>query len=127
MFVIFQLLNKKRESLLKQFSKKKKKRNILCKFCNNKITDTSKEISINNSVNHTFVNPSGIMYNINCYSDAKGCFVTGEKTEQFSWFDGFSWQFAMCNKCLNHLGWFYSSNKDEKSFFGLISENLKDE
>lgn len=120
--LILQLISKEKDSSIKQKTKKKKKRDIICKFCNNKITDSSKLILINNSTNHTFVNPAGILYNINCYSEAKGCIVTGNKTEEFSWFKGFSWEFALCNNCLNHLGWFYTS--DSTSFFGLISTNL---
>ena len=118
--IILQLLQKKKEKFLKL--KEEKKRYIICKFCSNNITDSSKIISIENCHNHTFVNPAGIIYNINCYSEAKGCIVTGEKTEEFSWFKGFKWQFASCNSCFNHLGWFYTS--DNYSFFGLISNYL---
>ena len=116
---------KYRETFLKDKPKKKKKRRIRCKFCNSKVTDSSKIISISNSSNHTFVNPAGIVYNITCYSEADGCIVVGEKMSEFSWFNGFFWQFAMCKECLNHLGWFYSS--DDKYFFGLVSEYLIEE
>lgn len=120
--IILQVLQKKGEKFLKIKFKKEKKRYILCKFCNNKITDSSKIITINNSDNHTFINPAGILYNITCYLEAKGCMIIGEKTEDFSWFKGFKWQIAICNVCFNHLGWFYTS--DDFSFFGLISDNL---
>jgi len=95
---------------------------IICAFCNNHITDPSKQIIINNSFHHTFANPYGHVFEIGCFSDAKGCRSSSIASTEFSWFIGCSWKIGVCNYCSTHLGWVFSSEVDK--FFGLILEKL---
>jgi len=96
---------------------------ITCVFCNNHITDPSKQIIINNSFHHVFANPHGLIFEIGCFSDAKGCVPGSIASTEFSWFFRFSWKIGVCNQCSSHLGWIFSSESDR--FYGLILEKLK--
>ena len=78
--------------------------------------------SVNGSHQHTFFNPAGVVYEINCYSQARGCVVHGLPTDEFSWFKGYVWQYAACITCQEHLGWFFSSS--DTTFYGLIAGKL---
>ncbi len=95
---------------------------FLCRFCGLIITFPDMQIEINGTVRHVFTNPSGIVYEISCFSSARGCVVLGEPTEEFTWFPGFLWSFAVCSQCRNHLGWFYQAGGS--SFYGLVSAYL---
>lgn len=83
-------------------------------------------MEINKKHQHTFFNPAGLLFEISCFKDARGCIVAGDPTSEFSWFSGFAWQYATCNQCLTHLGWYYKSSS-ETGFFGLIVNRLIDE
>lgn len=97
---------------------------IICRNCGNIITSLESMISMNGQHQHTFINPSGIIFTIGCFSKAEGCITSGEPTSDFTWFDLYSWNHALCANCLFHLGWFYDSGSD--SFFGLILDNLRE-
>jgi hypothetical protein len=100
--------------------KSPKKALIICSVCSNHITDKSEKIKINESDNHTFVNPHGFVYNVECYKNAPGCMPIGELTDTFTWFKGYAWQISVCSKCLTHLGWKYQAG--ESGFYGLIKD-----
>ena len=96
---------------------------IVCRQCHHTITSLRERIEIDESHQHTFVNPGGIMFQIGCFRAARGCMYVGEATAEWSWFNGFRWQIAVCSSCLNHIGWHYTSNSPE-SFYGLILDRL---
>lgn len=98
---------------------------ILCRNCRNKITSAKYRIDVYGSHKHSFANPSGMLFDIGCFSAAYGCANHGIPTSEFTWFTGFKWQFSICGKCNNHLGWHYSSGSE--SFYGLILANLIEE
>ncbi len=100
----------------------KKKEQIICKFCGHHITLSQDKIYINGQHQHVFMNPVGVVYEIVCFSSANGCVQKGSPTINYSWFRGYSWRFALCSGCFNHLGWFYQSVHD--SFYGLIYNHL---
>lgn len=70
-----------------------------------------------------FSNPQGITFDILCYRSALGCYHGGESTDYYSWFEGYSWQFAYCSDCDTHLGWYYRSLHGD-DFYGLIATLL---
>ena len=96
---------------------------ILCAACRSPVTSSDRAIAVQGSHRHLFMNPAGIVYEIGCFSSAGGCAVHGHPTMEFTWFAGFTWQFALCGHCMCHLGWFYSA-PGGASFFGLILENI---
>ncbi len=65
-----------------------------------------------------FFNPSGVVFDIRCFSQAPGVQVTGRKSSEFSWFAGFDWQLGLCRGCGIQLGWFFSGSG---SFYALIA------
>lgn len=100
-----------------------KKWHILCAECSQAITGDSERIEINGAHEHTFVNPSGIIFQIGCFARVSGTNISGEVTEQWSWFKGYGWRIVCCGRCSTHLGWVYMSG-GEIRFFGLILSRL---
>ena len=95
---------------------------LLCKFCKNKITSAKNGISVNGKHKHTFKNPKGIVFDIGCFSTARGCVNYGASTMEYTWFPGFAWCFSLCANCFMHLGWCYRGTGER--FYGLITDHL---
>ncbi len=95
---------------------------ILCRNCGHPVTAIADTIAVQGQHQHTCINPAGITFIIRCFSRAGGCLPVGKSSQEFTWFPGFAWSFAICAKCLFHLGWFYQSAGG--SFFGLVRDNL---
>ncbi|MCE9500702.1 MAG: hypothetical protein K8R21_09405 [Leptospira sp.] len=95
---------------------------IVCKSCHNIITSPLEVIVVDGKHRHLFVNPSGVLFEISCFSSAQGCKDISEPTTEFSWFPSFEWSIAVCNSCSIHLGWNYISK--ESGFYGLIRDRL---
>lgn len=101
----------------------KEDRFFLCRYCENKIARYDHMMEVSGNFEHTFLNPGGHVFRIGCFEAADGCLYLGVPTTEWTWFEGFEWQVALCNKCQRHLGWFYRS-RDERNFFGLILDLL---
>jgi hypothetical protein len=121
----FQLIDEKQfdpittQSESEQLAKKKK---ILCKVCHYFITSFDQKIQVNGTHHHIFRNPTGLIFEIGCFSSANGCVNYGTPTLEHTWFNGFTWRYALCSHCHLHLGWFYQS--PTSCFYGLILGNL---
>ena len=98
-------------------------RRYLCSACANPITSFEDRISVDGSFHHTFANPAGYLYRIGMFDSAQGSRIVGEYTSEFSWFGGYLWCYVVCARCLQHLGWHFSSTSG-RDFFGLILEKL---
>lgn len=96
---------------------------ILCRECHQVITSPCERIDVQGSHQHTFANPTGLLFQIGCFRTVKGCGYAGPPTPEWSWFKGYSWRIAVCSKCLTHLGWMYLASGSE-SFHGLILNRL---
>lgn len=99
-------------------------KSLLCRQCRAVITSRRYAVAINGNHLHTFFNPAGIIYEIRCFRQAQGCDIHGRPTEEFSWFAGYAWRYALCSACRVHLGWMFESA--EHIFFGLIDSRLID-
>ena len=99
----------------------KKNKKLYCINCKLHITDLDLVFNINGSCIHTFTNPSGFVYTVNCYQVAQGCVLVGEPTEEYTWFKGYRWQIVMCQSCQLQLGWFFSNSE---SFYAFIEDRL---
>jgi hypothetical protein len=86
------------------------------------ITAPGNRYEMDGASRHTFFNPAGIVYEIDCYAKAEGCTVRGEPSGEFSWFSGYRWQYSHCGQCMTHLGWFFTAG--DHAFFGLITSRL---
>ena len=93
----------------------------LCIACNKKITSDKERFEYNHQTEFQFINPEGFYFDIITFANADGCIESGEPTLAFTWFKGYSWSFAVCSRCNNHLGWKYLGNN---SFYGLIKSRL---
>jgi len=96
---------------------------IYCRQCLKMITSPEERITVEGAHQHTFANPYGIVFEIGCFRTAQGCGHTGVPTSEFSWFKGFSWQVAVCHRCLLQVGWRFTS-VDADGFYGLILNRL---
>jgi hypothetical protein len=97
---------------------------LLCAQCRAVVTSHQHAVTVNGNHLHAFFNPAGIIYEIRCFKQAKGCTVHGHPTDEFSWFTGYTWRYALCAGCLAHLGWMFESGGN--AFFGLIQSKLID-
>lgn len=99
--------------------------NLICYQCGSVITNRSERIAIHGSASHTFANPAGIVFEIECFKTATGCDISGRATGEFTWFSGYDWQVAFCTSCSTHMGWRFISNSGQ-TFFALIADRLLD-
>lgn len=94
---------------------------MICHRCQSIITSRNDLIFVLGSNIHSKINPAGFAYQFECYSKAPGCAVIGEPSAEHSWFSGYLWQMAFCEKCSEHLGWFF---KCDTRFYGLIKGRI---
>ncbi len=103
--------------------------NIYCASCAYIITEKKHRIPVNGSVRHVFTNPHGYVFEIACYRTAPGAAAAGENNSDFSWFEGYAWDYVFCKSCLDHLGWKFRPNsrgrEKKRDFFGLIINKLQ--
>lgn len=96
---------------------------LVCAVCHALVTYTSFAVTRDGKHEHTFFNPSGLLYHLGCFSGAPGAAGRGGLCDEFPWFTGYSWEVAVCKECGEHLGWRFVSRPD--SFYGLILSRLK--
>ncbi len=96
---------------------------VLCRMCLAAITNKSEITAVNGSHGHTFSNPDGIVFDIGCFKTADGCSQIGPASAEFTWFKGYLWQVAVCNKCIRHIGWKFAA-MGRTGFYGLITDRL---
>lgn len=118
----FDLLDEKDvDSLLKE-STPQRPPLLRCCDCGHGITDPGSRMERGGRHDHHVENPLGITFHIGCFSDAPGCTAIGQATEEHSWFRGYGWRVAVCQRCRRHLGWQFQSSAEQ--FFGLILSSL---
>ena len=115
--------DKREFAVLKLPKLKREDRNLYCSLCNSDITTLDERITVQSKHEHVFMNPAGRIYRIGCFGTAPGCLQAGTRTEECTWFAGYSWRYAICAHCNIHLGWVYNSPTKEV-FFGLILSRL---
>lgn len=69
-------------------------------------------------------NPAGRLFKVVSFTEAPGAVDQGPPTEEFSWFKGYVWNFALCRGCSEHLGWRYTADAKPPLFWGLIKDRL---
>ena len=96
---------------------------VRCAYCKTLITYQGNAENIQGRHVHSFVNPGGYEFTIACYRRA-WCKLMGLPMLKWSWFTAYTWQYALCPQCQEHLGWFYHCSADDSSFYGLILDRL---
>ena len=94
-----------------------------CRNCQRAITSETFRIRVYGAHEHRFSNPAAQVYDVCCFEWAPGASICGQATDEHSWFTGYRWQFAHCEACEVHLGWYYEDGSD--AFFGLIPDSLE--
>jgi hypothetical protein len=80
---------------------------ILCASCGTVVSYREHILRYTGISEHVFTNPHGFVFRVGLLREAPGVFSVGDWTEEFSWFTGFAWRFAVCGGCMTHLGWEY--------------------
>ena len=96
---------------------------LCCAACDHRITERAYRREMSGAREHTFVNPAGYEFRIGCFVAAPGCAHTGVPSEAFSWFPGWRWQVAICQRCHAHLGWIFRLAGEQ--FHALILAALR--
>ncbi|GAB6059946.1 cereblon family protein [Desulfonatronum parangueonense] len=100
-------------------------RALRCRNCGLVVTKDENRISVNGRHDHVFFNPHGHVFEVGCFGQAPGATPLGPSSAEFSWFSECTWQIALCNRCRNHLGWFFAGPNG--LFFALILDQLTKE
>jgi hypothetical protein len=93
----------------------------LCSFCLNRVANEKDRFQYEGKDEFSFLNPQGIRFDIITFSHTLGCQQSGPPSLQFTWFDGHAWSYCVCDRCGQHLGWYYSGKQD---FVGLIKTRI---
>ncbi len=94
---------------------------LLCAACGNEVTDERLRAAIQGSHRHRCINPMGIYFVVLCFHEAPGALQSGTPTDENTWFPGYQWRYAHCERCGEHIGWHYAGIGE---FWGLIEEKL---
>jgi len=93
----------------------------LCAWCLNRVANEKDRFKYDGKDKFTFSNPEGIRFEIITFSQTPGCRQAGVPTLEHTWFPGHAWSFCLCDRCSQHLGWYYAGQHD---FAGLITARL---
>ena len=99
---------------------------IVCRQCRQRLTQANHRLSVDGSHQHTFANPSGVVFEIVCYYPVSGITLVGSPSSEFAWFSGHTWQIGICATCRTHLGWLFRSPANEV-FYALIVDRIMEE
>lgn len=69
------------------------------------------------------MNPSGLRFDVACFSIAPGCMPEGERSSVWTWFPGRAWQVALCKGCGSHVGWSFHAD-GLAPFHGLVRDRI---
>lgn len=100
-------------------------RKLVCKLCRTVITRRDLGMEVDGSHTHVFFNPHGYVFELGCFASAKNIVPSGPKTDEFTWFPGYTWQAVGCSGCQSLLGWRYTGRSG--GFYGLILSALTEE
>jgi hypothetical protein len=96
----------------------------VCRNCHRRLTQPNARMNILGSHRHTFANPSGVVFEVVCFSFAQGFNFLGPPSMEFTWFAGHSWRIIVCSTCMTHIGWVFQAPSGG-AFFGLIADRLR--
>lgn len=95
---------------------------VRCGYCRTVITESDSAMEMAGAHQHVLTNPAGVSFTVLIYRHAR-CDAAGLPSPEFSWFNGYAWQLALCTQCGSHLGWCYSQVQFP-DFYGLIDSQL---
>ena len=102
---------------------------LLCRDCGQLVTSREQAFSPDGQgPERVFFNPVGLVMRILTVRHARGLGRVGGRSDEFTWFAGYSWQVAICAACGQHLGWLYEAmgERSPAVFWGLLLDRLVD-
>jgi hypothetical protein len=93
----------------------------LCVWCFNAVATDNDRFKFEGKGHFAFSNPDGIPFRIMTFSRTLGCRQDGAPTLEYTWFPGHAWSFCLCDRCGQHLGWYYAG---KHHFAGLVIDRL---
>lgn len=101
-------------------------RAVRCSRCGHALTSANERIEVFGRHAHTFMNPSGVIFDVRCYRDVPGATCQGVPDSDTSWFPATAWIYAHCanGACRGQVGWRYVHLEDGAVFFGLIADAI---
>lgn len=99
----------------------------LCRVCGRPITSPDQAFATGpGGATQVFPNPLGQLKVIVTVREAQGCDRVGAPTQEFTWFEGYSWTVVVCQSCGAHLGWHYQGDpgRSPAQFYGLLKAAL---
>ncbi len=97
---------------------------LFCARCGHLVTRAGWAARPEGGHERVCANPAGRMFQVVGFLEAPGAADRGAPTEEFTWFPGYAWNFAVCRGCGDHLGWRYTGDQDPPVFWGLIKDRL---
>jgi cereblon len=97
-------------------------RPLRCRRCGAAVADERDVIVMGRDAVQVFFNPHGYLHELFTVRRARGLAIEGERTAEFSWFPGYTWRIAYCERCGAHLGWLFEAERsgaEPPSFYGL--------
>ncbi len=93
----------------------------LCAWCLNRVANDRDRFAYDGKDEFIFSNPEGIRFEIITFERTLGCRSAGVPTLEYTWFAGHAWSYCLCDRCGQHLGWYYSGTQE---FAGLIKARI---
>jgi hypothetical protein len=99
---------------------------VRCARCRHVLTTERERLEVSGRHAHTFMNPSGVIFEIGCYRTADGARLEGMPEKETSWFPGTAWVYAHCAACHGQVGWsyVYLEEHEPQRFFGLMLDAI---
>jgi len=93
----------------------------LCAWCHNRVANEKDRFAYKGKDEFAFSNPERIRFAIITFSQTLGCHEAGVRTLEHTWFPGHAWSYCQCDRCGQHLGWYYTG---PHQFAGLIKARV---
>uniref|UniRef100_A0A1B6E425 Protein cereblon n=2 Tax=Clastoptera arizonana TaxID=38151 RepID=A0A1B6E425_9HEMI len=101
---------------------------LCCKHCRVQIGSHKDVFSMSvEGPQGTYVNPGGYIHETLTLYQVESVIVFGTPSTDFSWFPGYAWSLAKCERCHIHLGWKFTATSNKlmpKQFWGLCRSSL---
>ncbi len=93
----------------------------LCAWCHNRVANERDRFRYEGRDEFAFSNPDRMCFVILTFLQTLGCRQAGVPTREHTWFPGHAWSYCLCDRCGQHLGWYYTGTQN---FCGLIKDRL---
>lgn len=101
---------------------------LLCRGCDNEITNKNDVFSMSLSgPMAAYVNPGGYIHEMLTVGRVSNLALQGRPSTENSWFPGYAWTILNCQSCHSHMGWRFTAVKrgvQPEKFWGLVRSGV---